>query len=386
MDTMVSCYGPDTWLLLHDGAKKQVRDLQIGDMLMGNDGTPRRVVSTTSKEDEMFEISPVKGDPIVVGQTHVLSMHYSPNKYISDEVWRARFVVVWFDNNTLKTPTRAFSYKHSSKDEAKMLAERLFESIVETKIVTISLERYMRLSKTMQKYLKVYRGGITFPANEIPFDAYIIGYWLGDGTSSNSGITTQESTVLKYIATTISSHDLMLSFIANYAYNIRAINRKIPNVFLKTLADLNMINNKHIPAAYKFGSEATRLALLAGLIDSDGYHGTGCYDIIQKSRKLAEDIEFLCRSLGFACYSKVCRKGCLYKGAYREGEYIRMSISGDLSRVPILCPRKKASARKQIKDVLVSGITVKALGRSPCINLTLADSNDHLDSNFTRHG
>jgi hypothetical protein len=383
---MVACYGPDTWLLLHDGGRKQVRDLQTGDMLMGVDGTPRRVISTAPEEGDVFEISPVKGDPIVVGRTHVLSMHYSPKKYISDEVWRGRFVVVWFDNNTLKTPTRTFGYKHSSKDEAKMLAERLFESIVENKIVTISLDHYMRLSKTMQKYLKVYRGGVTFTSNEIPFDAYIIGYWLGDGTSSNSGFTTQESTVLKYIATTISSHNLMLSFIANYAYNIRAINRKTPNVFLKTLADLDMINNKHIPAVYKFGSDDTRLALLAGLIDSDGYHDTGCYEITQKSRKLAEDIEFICRSLGFACYSKVCKKGCLHKGTYREGEYIRMSISGDLSRVPVLCPRKKASARKQIKDVLVSGITVKALGRGSCIGLTLADSNDHLDSNFIRHG
>ncbi len=334
----------------------------------------------------MFEISPVKGEPIVVGETHELCLYYSPNKRVSDNAKRNRFDVLWFDNQAIQVRSRSFCYAKSSKDDARTLATTFLDRVVEDKIVQISLDRYMRLAKTMQAYLKAYRSGVAFPDSAIPFNAYIIGYWLGDGHSENTRFTTQEAYVLKYISTTISSHDLMLSFIANYTYNIKAINNKVPNIFGKTLISLGMIHNKHIPPIYKLSSEETRLMLLAGLIDSDGYYGTGYYEIIQKSRKLAEDIEFLCRSLGFACYSKVCTKGCLYKGVYREDEYIRMSISGDLDRVPVLCPRKKALPRKQIKDVLVSGITVTALGRGSCISLTLAGSNDHLDSNFTRHG
>ena len=79
---------------------------------------------------------------------------------------------------------------------------------------------------------------------------------------------------------------------------------------MKFLKSNNLINNKHIPYNYKCNNRIIRLKVLAGLIDSDGYNKGNCYEIIQKSTLLAEDILYLCRTLGFACYSKKCKKTC----------------------------------------------------------------------------
>lgn len=49
-------------------------------------------------------------------------------------------------------------------------------------------------------------------------------------------------------------------------------------------------------------------------------------------------------------------------GVKKYGEAWRIIISGEgLEEIPVLCPRKKANSRKQIKDVLVSGITIEKL-------------------------
>jgi hypothetical protein len=131
------------------------------------------------------------------------------------------------------------------------------------------------------------------------------------------------------------------------------------NYVLKKLRNLHVLNNKHIPLIYKSNSRDIRLKVLAGLIDSDGHYSSGGYDIIQKLKVLAYDIQDLCRSLGYACYTKLCKKGCMYKGEYREGDYYRMSISGDnLTDIPVLLKRKEAQLRLQIKNPLVTGFTI----------------------------
>lgn len=76
------------------------------------------------------------------------------------------------------------------------------------------------------------------------------------------------------------------------------------NPFLNFLKDNKLIDNKHIPNTYKFNSEEKRLKLLAGIIDSDGYYNNGYYDFTLESEKLADDIIFVARSLGFKCLKK----------------------------------------------------------------------------------
>jgi hypothetical protein len=137
-------------------------------------------------------------------------------------------------------------------------------------------------------------------------------------------------------------------------YDYRICSLKKDNRFMRFLKNNNLINNKHIPFNYKCNSRNIQLKVLAGLIDSDGYHKNNCYEIIQKNTLLSEDIVYLCRSLGFACYVKKCKKTCYNtKNGPKEGEYNRISIYGSgLEDIPVLCKRKIFSKRKQIKNVL----------------------------------
>lgn len=91
---------------------------------------------------------------------------------------------------------------------------------------------------------------------------------------------------------------------------------KIKNVnkILLEFNKLGLKNNKHIPKKYLRSSVEDRKRLLAGLIDSDGTSGgknkTNCYwEIIQKKKKIVDDIEILCKSLGMFTYriTKDCR-------------------------------------------------------------------------------
>ena len=115
---------------------------------------------------------------------------------------------------------------------------------------------------------------------------------------------------------------------------------------------------------YKCNSRENRLKLLAGLIDSDGslnkcktgYQFSQCL----KQEKIIDDIIYLCRSLGFACYKSKTKT--TWTNLTNYGEAWRINISGEgIEEIPVMCPRKKANSRKQIKDVLVSGITIEEL-------------------------
>jgi RecQ family ATP-dependent DNA helicase len=110
-------------------------------------------------------------------------------------------------------------------------------------------------------------------------------------------------------------------------------------------------SDKFIPENYKFGDRKSRLEILAGLIDTDGHLSKGYgYEFSSKSRMLANDVAFICRSIGLMANIGMCGPG---------KEYFRVSISGDLTEIPVRIKRKKCtSARKQIKNVLRTGFSV----------------------------
>jgi hypothetical protein len=132
------------------------------------------------------------------------------------------------------------------------------------------------------------------------------------------------------------------------------------NPFLGALQDLNLIGNKHIPVAYKTGSYATRMQVLAGLIDTDGNHLNCAYRISQKNTALANDIIYLARSLGFRV-SCTRRKGtCTINGVTRTYNY--MIVCGDCWKIPIRVLRKKARKKKFDRNSLIAKIEAKPIG------------------------
>ena len=324
------CMGIDTPILMYNGDIKMVQDIKVGDQLMGDDSTPRNVLSLARGREMMYDIIPTKGDKYTVNESHILSLKMSSN----------------YNNK---------KYNHPKKND----------------IHDVSLLEYLNLPKGFKHILKGYRVGVEFTSKDVDIEPYFLGLWLGDGTSRTTGITTLDDCVINYIneySERLNSRVVICDTngtrcctysIVNSSTN-KENNFKGNNKLLNMLKNYNLLLNKHIPKIYKCNSRQVRLELLAGIIDSDGCESHGGYDIIQKNETLLDDIIYVARSLGFAAYKKVCKKSCMYKGEKKEGVYYRTNIHGKgLEDIPVKCERKKVEPRRQIKDALNTGIKVE---------------------------
>jgi len=68
------CLAKDTPVLMFDGTIKPVQDVEIGDLLMGPDSTPRTVISLARGQEMMYKVTPKKGEPYTVNQNQILNL------------------------------------------------------------------------------------------------------------------------------------------------------------------------------------------------------------------------------------------------------------------------------------------------------------------------
>jgi hypothetical protein len=65
---------PNQKVLLYNGEVKMAKEIKVGDLLMGDDGTEREVFSLFSGEDEMYKIIPSEGRSYIVNSQHILTL------------------------------------------------------------------------------------------------------------------------------------------------------------------------------------------------------------------------------------------------------------------------------------------------------------------------
>jgi len=332
----------NTQVLMYDGTIKMCQDVVIGDLVMGDDSKPRKVLSTHRLYDRKYEIRPVKGESYFVNSKHILSLKNSHRQAQKRKDRGGRT-----GNTEYRNPTPCFA-NHPAR-------------MGSTNIYNISVEDWFKQTQHFKTKMKGWRTGVEFPAKDIKVDPYILGAWLGDGTAANCQFTNIDSEVIKSLSVESINRGLIVVNNDKYHHYITAADTSAKNGSIKNnslyddLKSYNLIKNKHIPHDYKVNSREVRLQVLAGLLDTDGELSCGGYSITQKRENLADDICFLARSLGFAAYKKTCRKKC-QTGAV--GTYFRVHISGDCSVIPVKIERKKCHKREQVKDVLLTGIEV----------------------------
>ena len=66
------CFAPDTSILCWNGHTKMSQDIQVGDELIGDDGTKRTVIDTISGEDMMYQVMQNNGMSYTVNSKHTL--------------------------------------------------------------------------------------------------------------------------------------------------------------------------------------------------------------------------------------------------------------------------------------------------------------------------
>lgn len=383
------CMKKDTPILMYDGTIKKVQDVNVGDLLMGDDSKPRTVLSLARGEDNMYDIIPVKGEKYTVNEEHILCLKASGYPNISENKKRHIFTLKWIEDNKFRS--KSFTYKLNNENDRldkKSKLEEFSKNIKNEQVIEISVKDYLKLSNKNKNILKGYRTKIDFKEKELEFDPYILGYWLGDGTNRDSVITSQESSVLHYLSNNFNKYNLFLSKRqSQYSYGISGTTGKYnSNQFLNLLKKYSLNKNKYIPHIYKCNSRENRLKLLAGIIDADGSYSRGMFELSQsfEHEQLMDDIIYLCRSLGFACYKNFKKTSWTYNGIKKYGKAIRITISGKgIEEIPTLVPRKQATERKQKKDVLVTGIKVIPIGRDNYYGFTLDGNCRYVIGDFT---
>lgn len=68
------CLAYDTPVIMFNGEKRKVQDIKLGELLMGDDNSPRKILSLARGRDNMYKIIPEKGEVYTVNSEHILCL------------------------------------------------------------------------------------------------------------------------------------------------------------------------------------------------------------------------------------------------------------------------------------------------------------------------
>ena len=335
--SMGKCLGRGTRVMMYDGTLRAVEDVRVGDLLMGDDSTPRRVLSLARGREEMYWVRQTYGIDYRVNASHILSV------------------------------------KKSRSGDAEPRGT----------VTDIGVRDYLGRSAKWQNDHKGYKVAVEFPERDLPLDPYFVGLWLGDGKSdnrrsapANARVYSQDSEVVEYLYELAEARGEAVSVYdadrcPAYLVTVGGSGNGTADSVQGELRQLGVLSNKHIPHAYLASSRRQRLALLAGLIDSDGHrnegHG-GTVEITQKSKRLAKQVKYLCDTLGyrtsFTAKTARCQTGY-------EGVVWRVRFNGDASEIPTRIARKTSPPWTNFRDWTVSGLTIEADGVDDYFGFTI---------------
>lgn len=86
------CLGINTPILMYGGSIKMVQDVVVGDLLMGDDSTPRKVLTLARGRETMYKVREVLektnfvAEEYVVNESHILSLRRFPTENEQDEI------------------------------------------------------------------------------------------------------------------------------------------------------------------------------------------------------------------------------------------------------------------------------------------------------------
>ena len=352
LSTATRCFGKGFKVLMADGRVKNIEHIVVGDKVMGADNKPKTVIALQHGIDQMYKITPSKGmDSFTCNQHHTLFLRKTRDRHKPDE-----FV--------------------------EMTAKEYYENIPE---------------RHKENYYRLWRADlIEFPeqTEKLPIDPYIFGTWLGDGHTASMRLTTadeelkdawreyaeslDESLCMKYRESQLPNRQKPQWDISISLADV-SLARVKGNPFKRYLNKLvKEYGHKRIPHEYLTSSVENRRAVLAGIIDTDGYFDNrskgvraGSRTITTKYADLAEDYAFLARSLGFRATIKERHKKLSYKEGVIYTSY-DVNITGNMQDLPIRLPRKQ-SIRVSNRCLRTSKFDIEPIGLGEYFGFTIDD-------------
>ena len=160
---------------------------------------------------------------------------------------------------------------------------------------------------------------VEFEPREVTIDPYALGLLLGDGcltTSTTPSFTTADPELARSLEDALPEIELRAKNRIDYVLNHRGVGRGgviVANPVTAALREIGLAGTrsgtKFVPADYLYNSAAVRLAVLQGLLDTDGgpvtQRNRSCrVQYTTSSERLRDDVIFLVRSLGGVAYAR----------------------------------------------------------------------------------
>ena len=184
----------------------------------------------------------------------------------------------------------------------------------------------MRRSGLRRAHYRTYELPVVAPVElvprDVPLDPYALGLMLGDGcltTSTTPSFTTTDPELADAVAAIAPGMEVRRKNDVDYTLGVVGRGRGgvvTANPVTEALRDLGLAGTtsatKFVPAGYLLNSAAVRLAVLQGLLDSDGgpvrQRARTCrVQYTTCSPRLRDDVTFLVRSLGGVTYVRTRR-------------------------------------------------------------------------------
>ncbi|MEK6721822.1 MAG: dCTP deaminase [Chloroflexota bacterium] len=172
---------------------------------------------------------------------------------------------------------------------------------------TDEIARTLRVDGEMNHQVPL-AGPAQYPTRlDLPIEPYTLGAWLGDGTTTSAAITCCDDEILEQISG--EGYPVRRLAYAPHLYSIGATGRTRDagtgryarnGTLSSRLRNLGMREGKYVPRAYLEAGVGQRLALLQGLMDTDGYVDdvAGRCEFTSTREGLADAVVELAASLG----------------------------------------------------------------------------------------
>lgn len=286
-----------TGVLTPDGYRS-IESIRVDDLVIGRSGEPYRVNGVYPRgELPVYRVSFNDGTSVIVDEDHLWDVQHVRNGHRAPDRWQTMSV----------------------------------RELVEVGLHDSAGNATWRIPLVEPVY---------FPDRHHPIDPYLLGVLLGDGGISQHSVrfSTIDSWMVDAVQERLSA-ELTLKHTGGCDYAITSAGAGVPNPMIRSLKLLGLMgcdsHTKFVPEAYLYAPVDERLALLRGLMDTDGSaRADGINEFCSVSPALADGVAFLVQSLGGIARRSV---------KALPGGGIAHRVNVKLDRCPFLMPRKAAA-------------------------------------------
>ena len=194
------CFSENTPVMCWDGTNKMSQDIQIGDELVGDDGTKRSVTGTVSGESTMYEIMQNTGMTYTVNSKHTLVLKYTGDKKISWNNSTNSWKISWFDHTEYCEKSKQIKTSSEKTKEDALCEMQLFKKSINTPdVIEILVEDYMKIADYTKNTLLGFKSSPNkdMLRTSIKVKQLDIGKYYGWSVDGNKRFLLSDTTVVR---------------------------------------------------------------------------------------------------------------------------------------------------------------------------------------------